>query len=165
MTQPFGAIERRWREAGHGRGPPVSDAGVAAFEARYGVRLPEVVRAYFSMLNGSEDGQNGPMDDHLLAFWHLTEVRPVADEYPGRFAAATPYFVFADYSISVHAYAVRLSSDAGQAAPVAVIYDEFLLEVAPSFPAFLHGYVADDLEMLFPDPPAAWTEKYCHRSG
>jgi hypothetical protein len=40
------------------------------------------------------------------------------------------------------------------------VYNEFLVEIAPSFEAFLEGYSAGNEKMLFPDVPPAWTAKY-----
>jgi hypothetical protein len=45
-----------------------------------------------------------------------------------------------------------------------VTYDEFLVDVAPSFTGFLEGYVARDQDLLFPDVPAAWVEKHGKRA-
>jgi hypothetical protein len=147
-------VERHWEKQRISHGPPASPSQLDEFETRYGVNLPDDLRAYFDTLNGSELGSNGPMDDHLLSFWHLSEIRSLAEER----SADTPpshrsSFVFADHSIGVHAYAVRLSPDARAPAPVSVIYDELQIEVSPSFRTFLERYLAGDIAVLFPDLP------------
>ena len=96
------------------------------------------------------------MDHLLLSFWHLSEVRPLNE--PWGYAPFFPVpnsencFIFADWSISGHEYVVRLTPSEEPSTPVYVVYDG-LVPVAPSFQAFLEGYVRGDQEMLFPDPP------------
>jgi hypothetical protein len=138
-------------------GPPASQSELVAFETRYSVSLPQDLRAYFTTLNGSESGRNGPMDDQLLSFWHLSEIRSLVEHCPGvPIPHAESYFVFADYSIDVHEYVVRLSLDTRLPTPVMVVVDEFLVEVAHSFGAFLQSYLAGDNVVLFPDLPSEW---------
>jgi hypothetical protein len=157
VTDLLANLKDHWRQQGISHGPPVSRAQILEFEARYGVSLPADLRAYLTALNGSELGRNGPMDDQLISFWHLSEIRPLSEEHP---ESAIPhgrsYFVFADYSIDVHAYVIRLSPDPRAPAPVMVALDELLIEVAPSFSAFIERYRAGDSAVLFPDLPAEW---------
>lgn len=74
-------------------------------------------------------------------------------------SGADSYFVFADWNIWAHAYAVRLSDGPEAPAPVVVIYDDCLVEVAPSFRALLEQYVAGDVNTIFSDPPE-WRAKH-----
>ena len=155
VTTLLFALERHWRQLGFSYGPPVAPAQLDEFERRYGVRLPTDLRAYFTTLNGSELGKNGPMDSHLISFWHLSELCPLHEERP---AAPIPdgksYFVFADYSIGVHDYVIELAADARAPSSVMVAYDDVLIEVATSFTAFLERYLVGDGAVLFPDPAA-----------
>jgi hypothetical protein len=161
VTELLALVERYWATQSLAPGPGATAADVAAFEARYHVRLPNDLRAYFLALNGSEAGKNGPMDDFLIAFWHLGEVVPLSEEVPDLAAPdAEHWFVFADHCLWIHAYVIRLSDNPTAPTPVAVLYDEFLVEIAPSFGAFLEGYLARDQDLLFPEVPAAWAEKH-----
>ena len=165
MTDLLTHVERHWKAQGRAHGPPATSLDIAAFEARYDVRLPVDLRQYFLALNGSELGRNGPMDELLLSFWHLSEIRPLSEEAPElRVRDGEHWFVIADHSTHVHAYVVRLSSDLGAQMPMAVLYNDVIIHVAPSFGAFLTGYVRGDLEMLFPDPTPEWTAKYRDRA-
>lgn len=147
------AVKKHLRLQGIARGPIVTAEQVVVFEKRYGVQLPGDVREYFEEFNGSELGSGGPMDDQLLAFWHLSEVRPLSEELPdSSIPQADRYFVFADHSIWVHAYAIRLSSDPSESTPVVVVYDAAVGEVAPSMSAFFERYLAGDQTTLYPDP-------------
>ena len=164
MTDLLARISEHWATRGIAHGSPISSADVATFEERYAVRLPADLRSYVFELNGSEQGSNGPMDDQLLTFWHLAEMRPLNEAEPTvNNHDAARWFVIADHSISVHEYVVALSADPAAPSPVAVVYDDFLVEVAPSFSAFLEGYLANDQLMLFPDVPTGWMAKYGDR--
>jgi hypothetical protein len=97
-----------------------SQDDIAAFEAKYGVVLPPDVRAYFIAADGTGDD----MDEGLYRFWPLAEVQPVHDvlvserfTYSDRFSYSD-CFAFADHCINCWEYAVRLTKDAKQPAPV-----------------------------------------------
>ena len=95
-------------------------------------------------------------DEHLIAFWPLAEVGPVPvllagcrgiPDYGGIEAAlpdAGAYYLFADHSIWLTVYAVRLTPDAADPAPVVCIQGGAdWREVAPSFGEFLRRYSED----------------------
>ncbi|HEX8905448.1 MAG TPA: TonB family protein [Longimicrobiaceae bacterium] len=154
MTELLDAVRRRWTAEGVAPATPASAGDVAAFETRYGVRLPGDVRAYLLALNGAEDGKLGAMDDRFLSFWNLAELRPLPEEAPGfaNFPGAASCFAFADHLAWSHAYALRLSGDENASAPVSVLYGPgAVIETAPSFRAFLEAYLAGDETVLFPD--------------
>ena len=95
------------------------------------------------------------MDDkNLIGFWHLDQVRPVNEECPEYAIATEPHlFVFADYSIWAHAYAIRLASgvDADTAIFVNGLAGNRALKIAATFEEFLVKYAAGDQRMLFPE--------------
>jgi hypothetical protein len=151
MTETTAALRDAWKRLRILNSTGASDNEIAQFEARYRVTLPPIVREYFSVLNGTEVGQCGMEDEDLISFWHLDQVRTLAEECPGE---GTPHadqlFVFADWSIWAYAWAVRLSADTAAATPV-VITHEPGQQVAASFGEFIQRYVARDPEVLFPD--------------
>jgi hypothetical protein len=159
-------LEHHWRRQGIAHGPPVAPLQLDEFEMRYGVRLPTDLRAYFVTLNGSELGRNGPMDDQLISFWQLSDLRPLSEERP---AAPIPdtksYFVFADYSIGVHDYVIGLSADVRAPASIMVAYDDVVIEVATSFTVFLEQYLEGNSAVLFPDLPAEWHAREANRQS
>ncbi len=117
---------------------------IAAFEAKHGVVLPSDVREYFSAADGTGDD----MDEGFYRFWPLAEVQPVHDvlvserfTYPDRFAYPD-CFVFADHCISCWDYAVRLTSDPKQPAPVFRVTggDQPGEQMASSFREFMDRY-------------------------
>lgn len=117
---------------------------IAAFEAKYGVVLPPDVREYFIAANGT----GNDMDEGLYRFWPLAEVQPVHDIlvsprfiYPDRFAYPN-CFAFADHSINCCDYALRLTDDPTQPAPVFRVTgsDPLGEQMASSFREFMGRY-------------------------
>ena len=130
--------------------PTVASASeIVTLESRYSVSLPPFVREYFLELNGTANGRCG-MEDELISFWHIDEVRSVAEESADdKTPDAAALFLFADWSISALEWAVRLSRDSDAPTPVIVTYDPGQ-RVAESFEAFLRGYLAKDQRVLWP---------------
>ena len=141
----LGAMAAHWRAQGIKEQGGASPEAIRAFEARYGVRLPEDARAYFATLNGMEDGG---WDDEFVHFWPLESVRSVAEELGQQEPVPPPadrYFCFADYSVWCNAYALRLPAGDGAVSDVVAVYGAtMLVPVAPSFEEFLRRYLGPD---------------------
>jgi hypothetical protein len=90
----------------------------------------------------------------VITFLGLDEVKPLSEYWSPDVADADSHFVFADYSISAHVYAIRLSSDREHGNPVVVVYDGKLVQVANSFSEFVAGYLKNDYAVLYPEPQA-----------
>ena len=122
---------RFWSSLGLEIRPGVTEAALAQFEARYGVVLPPDMRTYFMAV----DGMNGEVDDQrMITFWPLEQVKPVTEELPGEPPENACYFLFADFLIWSHGYAIRLSPDPGAANPVVLVpADGTTQRVAKSF--------------------------------
>jgi hypothetical protein len=138
-------VKIHWLRQGIKLRPGVSAAQLSAFEAKYDVRLPEDMRECFSAANGFEDGE---CDDEYITFFPLEEIERLNASAWGLAVPASPYFVFADWSISAHVYAIHLSKEAASN-PVVVTYNK-LVKVADSFGEFMQGYVAGDYAVLYP---------------
>ena len=124
------------------------------FEAKYGVRLPDDMREYFSVVNGMDQSEHWMADDNFISFWALDEVKPLAEEMPECVCeSADSYFVFADYSIFAYAYAIRLSAAGNESHPVIVTYDRPVV-IANSFTDFMEQYLRGNKNILFPAPEA-----------
>jgi hypothetical protein len=154
------AIRKRWQAAGIAPRPGATASDIDAFERRHGVCLPVEVREFYAHLDGVPPGA---WDEALLRFWPLAEVGPVPvllsgcrgiPDYGGierSLPEAASYSVFADPSIWVHVYAVRLSADPSAPRPVVWIAGGDTWEVlAPSFGEFLRRYAEGPQQVLFP---------------
>ena len=123
-------------------------AEVESFQLKYGVAIPVDMVAYLTTVDGSSDGH---MDVDLFRFWPLGELVPVHEEldmrggviYPDRFAYPD-CFVFADYLVNSWLYAVKLTTDPTQPAPVyRVTASETPGEqMSASFKEFMTNYAA-----------------------
>ena len=121
---------------------------IVTFQTRNGVVLPRDMAEYFSAINGM--GELGTTDDDLFCFFRLQDLASIADRVPdraSRFHDAHRYFIFADHSISLPSYAIRLHSGDSDANPVASVYtDGGALEVEDffeSFSDFVRHYLDD----------------------
>jgi hypothetical protein len=137
-------VIENWRRSGVNIRSGVSNDEIAAFESKYGVVMPNEVREYFMTADGTGDD----MDEGMYRFWPLAEVKPVheelRDENPDRWAYPD-CVVFADHCISCWDYAIRLTSQPDQSAPVFRVTgsDPAGEQMAASFREFMKRY-ADD---------------------
>jgi hypothetical protein len=155
------AIRRRWEALGIPVRPGLSEGALRAFEVRYYVDLPAAVSSFYQYMDGMTEGY---ADDQLICFWPLAAVAPIPvklaqahgiPDFGGireSLPEAASYFVFADHSIWLHLYAVRLSKDAMAPAPVVWIASGNHWELlAPSFSDFVARYANDAADVLFPE--------------
>ena len=127
-----------------------SEIELRAFEDKYNVCLPDDLKDYFSTADGFD---NSDVDENFFAFLPLAEVIPLDESWSSTTFEAESYFVFIDYSISAHVYAIRLTADTTLGNPVITTYvkpDEKPIQIAGSFWEFVQGYLADDYGVLFP---------------
>ena len=133
-----------WRRSNIAIRPGVTRGEIAAFEAKYRIALPLDVREYF----GAADGTGDDMDEGLYRFWPLAEVQPVQDVLVSeRFTYSDRYsypdsFAFADHCINCWDYAIRLTTDPSQPAPVYRVTggDPPGEQMAASFREFMEQY-------------------------
>jgi hypothetical protein len=134
------ALKIAWLDAGVSLRTGVTTASLRAFESRNGVQLPTAFAAYLMEVDGMNDAE---MDRDAIRFWPLDEIEPadriLADE------RLSGQFVFADYSLWAHGYAIDLSAKRG---PVSIVGGAEPLPIAESFDAFLGAYVCRS-EVIF----------------
>jgi hypothetical protein len=131
---------------------------IAAFENRFALTLPRDVRAFYERFNGLLD-----MDDDLNRFWLIDEldtVPAIVNSYTGvpdysgianRLPDAERYFAFADHSIWVCVYALRLSDHRDSDTTVVWIADGNTFEIlAETFSGFWELYLASPDRILVP---------------
>jgi hypothetical protein len=146
-------LKRYWLRHGIKLNRGASESDIAVFESKYHVRLPKEMREYFAAVNGFDGSKHWMTDENVITFLALGEIKPLSEAWSPKVADAASYFVFADYSLSAHVYAIRLLNDSEGDNPVVVAYDdENLIGVASSFSEFVQGYLEDNNAILFPEP-------------
>jgi hypothetical protein len=142
----------RWGEQEIRSAGGAGEDEVRGFEKRHGVRLPAGLRDYFLQVGGiAVDGESPALDQDLIRFWPLDEVSTLAKAWVPAHQAER-WFVIADYAMWTWAYAVRLSRDAQDAAPIAVSFGGAELRpIADSFEGFVEMYLRRDPLVISPD--------------
>jgi hypothetical protein len=156
----FHQIKNRWQSAGLAVRAGASGEAIEAFERRHGVRLPADMRDFYSLMDGIEYGCT---DETLICFWPLAEVNAVEAKLFGQrgipdysrllhsFPSRDNFFVFADYLVWSHMYAVAIADDSEVAGPV-IWLDGNWAWIADSFSEFMQRYSENATSILFPDP-------------
>jgi hypothetical protein len=151
-------IRDRWRALGVTVRDGASAACIADFESRYRIQMPFALRQFYELMDGMEVGET---DEELNSFWPLHDVGTVPEklsdfrgtpDYGGIehiLPEAASYFVFADHSIWLQVYAVRLSTH-GDRDDVYAICGKLFERIAPSFADFLGQYAKDPKAVMYP---------------
>jgi hypothetical protein len=128
----------------------VSEAALNSFERKYGVVLPADLRDYFLSVNGMPDGVS---DEALIRFWTLEEVKPLPEGAPAYAKAEyiknpESVFLFADYSLWAHAYAIRLTAEPVESNELFVIGGKSAISLFASFSELVDSYIKDKESLL-----------------
>ena len=142
-------LHSRWSESGVRLRSGVSELELQRFETNNRVVLPEDFRTFFLTIDGMKDGEMDPAS--MIRFWSLEEVRPVVEEIRGEESCVLDYegfFLFADYSLWAHGYAIRLGENRCDVNPVVIVGGDVPIHVATSFAHFLEKYCQDPKDVL-----------------
>jgi hypothetical protein len=140
-------LRMRWISAGIAARPGVAPEEIRAFESRYGALLPPDLRDYFSTVDGMEWGKS---DEEMLEFFHLGAVKSIPEDvatWPrwrnivNTLPNPERYFVIADFMLSSHVFAIRLSEAGTEPAPVLGVLNDHYWQSAESFTHFLEQYL------------------------
>jgi len=153
MSATGEALKKFWQDQRITLHPGALESALTSFETKYKVCLPQDFRSYLLNVNGFDDSEHWATDENLITFLSLNEVKPLSKYWSPEIADAGSYFVFADYSISAHVYAIYLSDVLSDRNCVVVVYDN-LVKVANSFSEFVEAYMANNDAVLFPQPQA-----------
>ena len=137
------SLKEHWSSLGVKINAGVSEMELNDFEQKYGVVLPRDFRDYLKHVNGMPHDE---VDDGMIRFWTLQEIEPLtqgAPEYCRGTYVQNPetLFLFADYSIWAHAYAIRLGKTALEANEVIIIGGELPKPISDSFSSFVRDYL------------------------
>ena len=139
------SLKRHWSSHNVEINPGVSKAELDSFQARHCVVLPEDLCDYFRCVNGMPPDV---VDDGMIRFWMLEEVQSIPQGTPA-FSDGSyiqhpeSLFLFADYSIWAHAYAIRLGSAPLQSNEVVIIGYDSPVTIAKSFSGFVDSYLTN----------------------
>jgi hypothetical protein len=139
------SLKRHWSSHNVHINAGVSKAGLDSFEATHCVVLPEDLRDYFFCVNGMPPDV---VDDGMIRFWMLEELQPLPQgapvfSDPSYIQNPESLFLFADYSIWTHAYAIRLGSIPMQSNEVVIIGYNSPVAICNCFSEFVDRYLTD----------------------
>jgi hypothetical protein len=142
------SLKQFWLQQGIKLKLGASEIELFAFENKYNVRLPEDLKDYFSTVNGFDDSD---VDGEYITFLPLEEIEPLSINW-SQAAEAKSYFIFADYSISCHVYAIKLTEDTKFDNPIFIDFNDNKspTQIADSFSEFAQSYIKNDYKVLFP---------------
>jgi hypothetical protein len=130
----------------------VDDITIQNFESKYGVKLPEDMREYFSTVNG----MGGHYDEEwFFRLWPIEELQPVkeyAPKFADKFPQSANYFLFFDHSVDLTMCAIGLSYSAATQTPIFEVcdfeQDPRFRYLCKSFTEFVEMYVSDPSQIL-----------------
>ena len=142
------SLKQFWSQQGVKLKLGASEIEIFAFENKYNIRLPEDLKVYFSTVNGFD---NSDVDEEFITFLPLEEIEPLSINW-SQVAEAKSYFIFADYSISCHVYAIKLTIDTKFDNPIFIDFNDNKspTQIADSFSEFAQSYIKNDYKVLFP---------------
>jgi hypothetical protein len=152
-------LKSYWSAIGATMRPGVDHSMIASFEAHYGVRIPEDFCDYIANIDGIDDGN---WDNEMISFWPLHSIKSVPEaltpfagipnysQITHRLGEAGAYFVFADFLIWSHVYAVRFGKRESDKSQVLWICGSTYYSVAESFSDFLQMYLDKPESIVFP---------------
>ena len=125
-----------------------SDQELKSFESRYQVKLPLDLRNYFSSVNGMKEDQT---DKELIRFWPIEEVVSLGEYHKDSsyLPDANSLFIFADWSIEAHLYAIHLGKGDSIVNQVYVMgqHQRAMQQVSESFTDFASQYLTDVMQV------------------
>jgi|SRR5689334_21046971 len=128
----------------------VSEASLAAFEDKFNVFLPSDLYDYFRTMNGMAQDVT---DDDSIRFWMLEEITTLptgASDYASRNYIDNPesLFLFADYSLWAHAYAIRLFPHSRLRNDIFIVGGDYPILLFRSFGELIDSYL-NNKQLMF----------------
>lgn len=152
-------LKNYWASIGAAARSGVDLSTIESFESHYDVRIPDDFRDYVSTIDGFEDGD---WDNEMISFWPLHCVKSVPEaltpfagvpdysRIASRLRDASSYFVFADFLIWSHVYAIRLGKTGSDKSPILWICGSKYYSAAESFSDFLMMYLDNPESIVWP---------------
>lgn len=161
MDKALSTIRTHWQSLGVSIEEGLSEKEILEFENRNGIRMPDEMRNFYRLMDGMNQGE---ADDDWISFWPLSQVSTIPEKLShfrgipdyGEIEAILPeaakYFVFADHSIWLHVYAVKLSK-LSETSEVVWICGKHFKPIAASFGDFLNQYASSPKSIAYPPFP------------
>ena len=111
------------------------------FQVRYSVRLPDDLKASYSLMDGADDSTNP--GGSWMRFWPIHEFVPAKDKPRAARDDGRKLFVFADYAIACVYYVVDLRPGSGSFGHVHALGATRVTEVAQTFAEFVQLVLAN----------------------
>lgn len=139
------SLKRHWSSHNVEINAGVSGAALKSFEDKYDVVLPTDLHDYFLSVNGMPPDI---VDDAFIRFWMLEEVEPLSQgapdfSHPQYIQAPDSIFLFADYSVWAHAYAICLTKTSAESNKVFIIGQDSPVLISNSFTEFVDKYLTN----------------------
>jgi hypothetical protein len=141
MTIPAQHLLEYWKSVQLDLHPPATQEAITDFQSRYSIQLPKDFSDLLLATNGTTEDNEG------LRFWDLDEIKPISEvlnlsstDFPKSLSDPQNYFIFADWLIHAHFYAIRLKPELSQDVLWVGYGDHF--ECARSFSEFIQLYLA-----------------------
>jgi hypothetical protein len=151
-------IKIKWQHEHGVLTPGATEEEISWFQKENNVLLPNDLISYFRLLNGTQEPLNS-----LFEFFSLSKIRNVYDEYHdwegippyrellGKLEDCRTVFVFANYSIHLFSYAIKLYPvNSGKNEVFALCGGDFRI-ISSSFAEFMNLYLADSTDLYFGD--------------
>ena len=144
METEVAQLTQRWKESQLNTRPGASAQQLSQFEDRFATKLGSGIREYFRAVNGMEKNE---MDADHIRFWPLEEVKPLSEDINAPESAEyRGYYLFADYLLWSHIYAINLSTPGS--GDIVMVGGKEPRRVAASFAEFVHLYL-ENSEKIF----------------
>ena len=145
----FSRLIAFWSDSAIKMNAGADEAALRRFESHYRVMLPSDMRRYFLHVDGMAEDEMDPV--HHVRFWSVQELQPVPDAFEDpvyQEQVFRDFYIFADYSLWAHAYAIRLADMVTLRHGVCIVGGEAPRTVAGSFAEFIESYLVRP-QMIF----------------
>lgn len=158
---PASSLASLWQRLAVVEAAPAPEPAIVAFELRYGIRLPGDFRSYLATVNGMADVGLMTWDDECIRFWGLPLVDsdyekdvdcvcPASRAWPQCVQpGAERLFVFADWCLSVSAFAIDAHPHSPHFGTVYRLSDAIPEPIFATFTDFVSAYVTNRDSVIF----------------
>jgi len=149
-------IKLKWEVESLNKFHPIDLEAIQSFEQKNDVVLPDGLKEYFKMLNGTGEEYT----DELYEFYSIEKIKKVSEEFQEwegvpnhqsliNLNVIKDLFVFANFSFNQFVYAIKLSQEETENNEVYILCGEEYKKIANTFSEFLDLYLSNSIELQF----------------